>query len=158
MTAMDRAPDLRSTLRQSGMPTIALALAVVAFGAGGLAARLMMNPGASCHAGSTSFARLELLFGTSRRGGSEIGDTEWQAFLDAEVTPRFPDGLTVFTGYGQWRNAEGRVVKEASRMLVIWHQPAADSEVKIEAIRAAYKARFHQESVMRVDGRSCVSF
>ena len=43
-------------------------------------------------------------------------------------------------------------------MLVIWYRRAADSEAKIEAIRAAYKARFGQESVMRVDGVSCVSF
>ena len=39
-----------------------------------------------------------------------------------------------------------------------WYRPAADSEARIEAIRAAYKTRFRQESVMRVDGVSCVSF
>jgi len=90
--------------------------------------------------------------------GTEIGESEWRAFLDAEVTPRFPDGLTVLTGYGQWRNSAGVVAKETSKMLVIWHRPAADSEARIEAIRSAYKARFGQASVMRVDGVSCVSF
>jgi hypothetical protein len=43
-------------------------------------------------------------------------------------------------------------------MLLIWHRPSADSEEKIEAIRSAYKARFGQASVLRVDGLSCVSF
>ena len=43
-------------------------------------------------------------------------------------------------------------------MLIVWYRTATDSEFKIEAIRSAYKARFHQESVMRVDSSSCVSF
>jgi hypothetical protein len=41
---------------------------------------------------------------------------------------------------------------------VIWYRREADSEAGIEAIRQAYKAQFQQESVMRVDGASCVSF
>ena len=28
-------------------------------------------------------------------GGAPVTDAEWAAFLDEEVTPRFPDGLTV---------------------------------------------------------------
>jgi hypothetical protein len=104
------------------------------------------------------YARLELLFGLGRRDGTEIGEADWRAFLDAEVTPRFPDGLTVLSGYGQWRNSAGAIAKEKSMTLVIWHRPSADSEARIEAIRAAYKSRFAQESVLRVDGLSCVSF
>jgi hypothetical protein len=114
--------------------------------------------GAACRASATPYARLELLFGLGKKDGTEIGEGEWRAFLDAEVTPRFPDGLTVLNGYGQWRNSAGAVAKEKSVMLVIWHRPAADSEAKIEAIRSAYKSRFGQESVLRVDGVSCVSF
>ena len=64
----------------------------------------------------------------------------------------------MLTGYGQWRSSVGGRAKEKSRVLVIWYRPAADSEARIEAIRSAYKARFGQESVMRVDGVSCVSF
>jgi hypothetical protein len=41
---------------------------------------------------------------------------------------------------------------------VIWYRRDADSETGIEAIRQAYKAQFQQESVLRVDGVSCVSF
>jgi len=32
------------------------------------------------------------------------------------------------------------------------------SPARVEEIRAAYKARYHQTSVMRADGVSCVSF
>ena len=34
----------------------------------------------------------------ARQDGSEVSDAEWRAFLDAEVSPRFPDGLMVLTG------------------------------------------------------------
>ena len=93
-----------------------------------------------------------------KKDGSEVSDAEWRAFLDAEVTPRFPDGLMVLTGDGQWRSNMGRRAKEKARIVEVWYRPAADSEAKIEAIRTAYKGRYGQESVMRVDGVSCVSF
>jgi len=88
-----------------------------------------------------------------------VTEAEWAAFLDEEVTPRFPDGLTVLTGNGQWRNSKGIVTKETSALLIILYEPSAEKETAIEDIRAAYKDRFQQESVMRVDGgESCVSF
>ncbi len=49
-------------------------------------------------------------------------------FLAKEVTPRFPDGLSLFSGYGQWRNPEGRILKEMSRLLLIWYVPDAAVE------------------------------
>lgn len=102
--------------------------------------------------------RVELLFGMGRKDGGEIGESDWRTFLEAEVTPRFPDGLTVLTGYGQWRNPAGAIAKESSRVLLIWVKHAPGNAASIEAIRTAWKARFQQDSVMRVDGVSCVSF
>lgn len=137
----------------TAMGCIALGAATV------IALRTLPGEGvAACRQGAARMARLELLFGTGRPDGGAVGEVEWQAFVDAEVTPRFPDGLTVLTGYGQWRKTHG-LRKEGSRILLIWHAPAADSEAKIEAIRDAYKVRFGQDSVMRVDGGlSCVTF
>jgi len=112
----------------------------------------------SCQAGATAMARLELVFGMSRRDAPPLSDEEWQSFVDEEVTPRFPDGLTIFQGYGQWRNSKGLIAKENSRLLLIWYEPKSDSDQRIQAIREAYKARFKQESVLRADGYSCVSF
>jgi hypothetical protein len=42
--------------------------------------------------------------------------------------------------------------------VVIWHEPSGTTDTDIEAIRSAYKQKFDQESVMRVDSASCVSF
>lgn len=115
-------------------------------------------PGLTCPANASAMARLELYFGASRPGGASVTDAEWKEFLDAEVTPRFPDGLTVLSGYGQWRNGIGVIVQEGSRVLVVLYQPKPETETAIEAIRSAYKSRFQQESVMRIDSPSCVSF
>lgn len=111
----------------------------------------------ACASSAQSMARLELLFGRGKPDGTSVTDAEWKSFLDADVTPLFPDGLTVLEGTGQWR--DGSAIKsEETIVLVIWHASAVGDEAKIDAIRTAYKQRFQQQSVMRVDGASCVSF
>jgi hypothetical protein len=144
---------------ERGMQWATLALLAAALGTSLVAYRgASPAPALACRAGSEAYVRLELLFGTGRKGGGEISEAEWRAFLDAEVTPRFPDGLTVLSGYGQWRNPAGVIAKEGSKVLIVWHKPQPGTDAKIETIRAAYKARFGQESVLRADGASCVSF
>jgi hypothetical protein len=146
-------------LQQLRLPIIAVAFA--GLGAGAIGGYRLIGAEwrvVTCRPGATALARLELLFGLGRAEGGEVSEAEWRAFLDAEVTPRFPDGLMVLTGYGQWRSSETGSAGETSRVIEIWYRPAADSDAKIETIRAAYKARFGQQSVMRVDGVSCVSF
>lgn len=112
----------------------------------------------ACRANALPMARLELLFCTQRAEGPSISEEEWTSLLDEEVTPRFPDGLTVLNGYGQWRGSSGAIAKEHSRMLLTLYRSTVESEADIEAIRSAYKLRFGQESVLRVDGASRVSF
>lgn len=138
-------------------------IGTVALGVGAGVATLALSPLATapsrvCNSPAEAMSRLELLFGMGRKSGSEVSEDEWRSFLDAEVTPRFPDGLTVLTGYGQWRSASGALAKETSRVLVIWAKPAPDLQPRVETIRAAWKTKFQQESVMRVDSASCVSF
>jgi hypothetical protein len=109
-----------------------------------------------CVPPSHQMNRVELFFGAAFNDGKPIGDADWQDFLDKEVTPRFPAGLTAYEAYGQWQRSDGQIEKSPSRVLLIWY--AGDQSSRIEAIRAAYKKRFRQMSVMRVDGADCVSF
>ena len=137
----------------------AIALACAGLGAGAVTVyHLAGSEAAACRTGAATYARLELLFGLGKQGGGEVSEEEWRAFIETEVTPRFPDGLTVLTAYGQWRGRSGEISREPSRVLVIWHRRGAKGETDVEAIRQAYKTQFGQESVMRVDGTSCVSF
>lgn len=103
--------------------------------------------------------RTELYFGSSKPDGTAVTEAEFQQFVDTEVTPRFPDGLTVLVGYGQFRNSAGVIVKERSMELILLYPPhLREADRKIEAIRAAYKLAFQQESVLRVDSLAAVSF
>ncbi|NJO22017.1 MAG: DUF3574 domain-containing protein [Sphingomonadales bacterium] len=100
---------------------------------------LAVTPSRACNPPSQIMSRLELLFGMKKPDGDDVAEDEWRAFLDAEVTPRFPDGLTVLTGYGQWRATSGRVGSETSRVLLVWLKPSVANNDKIEAIRIAWK-------------------
>ena len=94
----------------------------------------------------------------ARANGPDVSREDWDAFVDAEITPRFPDGLTWFEGRGQWRSPSGAIVRERSWMLILLAPPGAATETSIEAIRTAYRARFGQDSVLRANSMSCVTF
>ncbi|MDR3461984.1 MAG: DUF3574 domain-containing protein [Beijerinckiaceae bacterium] len=111
------------------------------------------EPHSPCRPGSKLLARVELYFGA---GGSRHA-AAWRGFLAQVVTPRFPDGFTVLDGAGQWRGPRG-VTREASHVLIVFYEPSARSDQALDAIRAAYKARFRQQSVLRVDSTACVAF
>ena len=55
-------------------------------------------------------------------------------------------------------NGATQIALRKRSVLLIWAPAPADSDPKIEAIRAAYKSRFGQESVLRVDGLSARRF
>ena len=102
------------------------------------------------------FARTELFFGSEKPDGSEVTNEEFTMFLNEVITPRFPDSLTLLVGRGQFLNAQGKIIKERSWLLILLYPEEArqDSSTKIEEIRALYKQCFQQESVLRVD-RCC---
>lgn len=100
-----------------------------------------------------AFARSDLFFGTATPNGASVTDAEWSSFLDGVITPRFPDGLTVVRGLGQFKDASGAMVQEKAFILILLYpnQNSKSSSDHIEAIRQAYKERFHQQSVLRMD-------
>jgi hypothetical protein len=110
---------------------------------------------------SEPWVRSELYFGTTKDDGTAYSEAEFEAFLDNEITPRFPDGLTLLAGLGQYKNSEGTIVQERSQLLIILYPPesGAESSANLEEIRDAYETQFHQESVLRADAATdCTSF
>lgn len=57
--------------------------------------------GAEDPAGGTMVAD-RLFLGRQIPGGGMVSDADWTAFLAEVVTPRFPEGLTVWRAEGQW--------------------------------------------------------
>jgi len=112
--------------------------------------------------GAEPWIRTELFFGMSRPDGGSISESEWASFLDTEVTPRFPDGLTVLSAEGQWQGENNQIVEEASKLLILLYPREAipESHTEIEEIRSAYEKAFQQESVLRADDDRpvCTSF
>jgi Protein of unknown function (DUF3574) len=107
------------------------------------------------------YLRTELYFGLGRKNAPDVTPEEWNKFLADEVTPRFPEGLTVVEATGQWRNSAGMITHERSRMLILLYKKR-DREAagkKIDQIRVAYCKQFDQESVLRIDmSKVAVSF
>lgn len=108
-----------------------------------------------------AYVETRLMFGTVRPdGGPEVTDTEFRTFVTDVVTPRFPEGLTVQEGYGQYRDARGTIERERSFELILYY-PAGEADAsgaKVEEVRRAYVRRFDQESVARIDDRADVDF
>lgn len=114
-----------------------------------------VQPG-SCTVGD-AFARTELFFGLSRPNG-RITNAQFERFVDHEVTPRFPDGLTLIKADGQFKDSSGSTIEERSRLLILLHPGDPESSIAIDAIRDEYKSQFDQQSVLRTDSESCTSF
>jgi hypothetical protein len=102
--------------------------------------------------------RTELFFGRGKPGGGLVTDAEWTDFLDKEVTPRFPDGLTILDAQGQWRGEKGDIVKEPSKVFILLHEDNAGTAKLIDEVIATYKKRFAQEAVLRVTQRVHAAF
>ena len=112
-------------------------------------------PEASCRAPLKRATEVELYFGRDIGGRAEVSDADWAKFLADEVTPRFPDGLSVSEVVGQYRDPSGRIVHERSKRLVVVVFDAVGPAGKLQAIVDAYKARFSQHSLLRVERAVC---
>ncbi|HZZ31880.1 MAG TPA: DUF3574 domain-containing protein [Phenylobacterium sp.] len=141
----------------------ALGVMVVAAGLAGLAGCATAPPpppsaAMACPVGQEARRTAQLFFGRNVDYKPAVSENDFQAFIDKELTPKFPDGLTVLDGGGQWRGAENKLIREASKVVLIVLPKSRDVSGRIEAVRSAYKSRFHQDSVLLITQDSCVSF
>jgi hypothetical protein len=112
-----------------------------------------------CRGGQKPTQIAEMMFG--RKIGDRVGvsEVEWNRFVDREITPRFPAGLTVFNVTGQWQDtATKKIVHEPSKIVHIVLPGEADEIERLNAIAEAYKNRFKQQSVAVIVRAACVSF
>lgn len=105
-----------------------------------------------------SLIRDQIFFGRGVPNGGEVSDSAWHEFLETEVTPRFPAGLTVFDASGQWRDGGGQVVRERTWLLILYHPASEASARSVTALINAYRQRFAQEAVLHDRGPACVTY
>ena len=101
----------------------------------------------------------ELFFARGISGRAPVTDAEWAEFAAQTVTPNFPDGFTVFDGQGQWRNPHtGHLARDPTKILLVAAPRTPDLARRLSAVIAAYKTRFHQQSVGLITRDSCAAF
>ena len=111
----------------------------------------------TCTGGMSPKPVAELVFGRNIGPSLGVSEAAWRDFVDAEVTPRFPDGFTMLEARGQWRDGAA-IVRERSKVLVIALADETRDRAELAAIAEAYKARFRQQSVLTMVRSACVSF
>ncbi|HEY6850085.1 MAG TPA: DUF3574 domain-containing protein [Terracidiphilus sp.] len=122
--------------------------------------------GDPAHPGQTSgWVDTKLYFGLGPADHPEkgISEAQWRDFLDKEVTPRFPDGLSVVDVYGQWQGhwqgqKDPAPERLRSKLLIVDYQDSPENRNKVEAIRSAWKRQTGDLSVLRVTQPVDVSF
>ena len=112
-----------------------------------------------CTDGTKPGVVVQMIFGRNIGNKLGVGEADWTRFMDQEVTPRFPDGLTVFNGAGQWRDTDtGRVVREPSKVLLVALPEGTEGRTRLKEVAEAYKQRFKQQAVATFQETACVSF
>jgi hypothetical protein len=118
--------------------------------------------GDAAHPGTTQgWVRTELYFGLGPADHPDegISEAQWRDFLDREVTPRFPAGLSVEDIYGQWQGKKKPTPERLrSKVLIILYPGSEENRAKIDAIRSAWKQKTGDQSVLRVTQPADVSF
>ncbi|MEU7279311.1 DUF3574 domain-containing protein [Streptomyces sp. NPDC045431] len=107
------------------------------------------------------YVETHLFFGTGRHNGAPpITEEQFMKFLDDHITPRFPSGLTLQEGHGQWRDKTGSINSERSyELIVLYPRSAAQArDSDIEYIRDRYTRMWGLESVGRADVQVVADF
>jgi hypothetical protein len=109
-----------------------------------------------CAAGLRPAKTAEIFF--ARDDNHQISDADWRQFVAAEIAPRFPGRLAAASVYGQRRDPARHFAQEASEAVLLLLSGAPDEGQRLDLVRNAYAARFHQDSVLEVEPRACIAF
>jgi len=114
---------------------------------------------AACPVGERPMLHVRIYFGQTEGDGKPIAASAWEDFVAATVTPRFPEGFTVYDASGQWRDLKTNAIdREPSKIIEVDRRDTQDLHVKIEEIRKTYQKHFHQQAVGLVTLPACGSF
>jgi transcription termination factor NusB len=92
--------------------------------------------------------RTDLFFGRNIPGGGVVTEKQFQSFVDNFITPRFPAGLTIFDGLGQFRNSAGNIIAEPSKAVTLFIDDTVENELALDEVIRNYIQQFTQESVL----------
>ena len=116
-------------------------------GAGAFALLIMITPvlaqGIACSDPQRPMLEIDLMFGRNIGGEVGVSEEQWTDFVASEISPRFPQGLSVDDALGQWRDREtNAIVKEPSKDVQIIVPQDAEVKGKIDAIVTPTRSAF----------------
>ncbi|MDP1749971.1 MAG: DUF3574 domain-containing protein [Reyranella sp.] len=123
--------------------------------AAGTQAGAQSPPSTTCTGSLKPAIELNLYFGRDIEAGGEVSEAQWAEFMAAEVTPRFPDGLSVLNVVGQSRNSKNQTLRERTKLLIVVVFDAPAHQARVDAIVQSYKKRFGQDGVFRTEKAVC---
>ncbi|MDE2463615.1 MAG: DUF3574 domain-containing protein [Alphaproteobacteria bacterium] len=95
-----------------------------------------------------------LFFGRAQAHGHAVTHKQWRQFVRVTLTHEFPNGFSVLNARGYWQGPQ-QAGFEASKIVIIVLPGRSDDLGRLEAVRAAYMRRFHQDSVLEWIDRGC---
>lgn len=108
----------------------------------------------ACPGGQPPVRTAQLFLGAGK--AEPPADRDLRRFVDQEVTPRFPDGVTVVDGGGQWTGSENRLIRKAAKVVLVVLPASGDGQGKVQAIRTAYRSKFKQDPPVVLPPPACV--
>ncbi len=141
--------SVHAAVRSVGLPLV-IALAAGSAGCALQPSRVAAAPAILDAATSVGTVSDRLFFGRAIPSGGEVSDDQWSTFVADTITPRFPDGFTIWRATGHWGGDDGKFVQEATMVLEVFHTGDAAAERAIDEIADAYRRRFGQDAVLRV--------
>ena len=100
-----------------------------------------------------------LFFGRNIAGRPPLTDPEWADFAARVVTAQLPDGFTEFDAEGQWMNpATHHISRDPTKVIIVAVPDTPATAAAIAAVKDAYRAQFHQQSVGTTVAPVCAAF
>lgn len=79
-------------------------------------------------------------------GSKALNPDIFAKFLNSEITPRFPAGLTLTYAYGQWKSPQG-LVREKVAVIDLFVESNKENLEKIEEVTEIYVKKFKNAKV-----------
>lgn len=112
-------------------------------------------PKPACPVGQAQMRTAQLFL--EAKAPARLSDADLRRFVEQEVTPRFPNGVTMVAGGGRWKGAQNRMIRDAAKVVLIVLPAKGDPQASVEAVRTAYRTRFNQNAVVVMPPPACVA-
>lgn len=102
---------------------------------------------------------VQLFFSQNVKGQGPVSLRAWQRFLADTVTPRLPDGFTVYDAYGQWLNPRTQgISREDTKVIMVAGEDTPEFRNAVQDVAERGRKRFSQQSVGVLSSAGCGAF